>query len=450
MAKGRKKAQKEQLELREKQLELQKEQLEELRNHRKSRKLGLILAVSAIVISLAAWYYPRQTPYLTQSQEQKLDSVPPIQQDSATYIIPKEELDEIASITRERLEEGAEINGMRLVQVGNSYIAIGDPNEALFFFRSAMRQPGFAEEELIRLAVLFNLASAHCKLENYDSCLIYRERALDVPAVEEIPGIKADLLNGVGTILLDRGLWKSALAIFKNARSMYSELGDTDRTMDVDGNIANAQFHQGLYSQALSGYTEIERYYRNADDSADSSRLAQSLHNIGNVHFVRKHLAEALAYYRSAQRIHDVLDDGTGKVYEWSAIGMVFADSNETDSAIYYLVNAIEKSKQAGDTRGEANVHGNLGNVYLRMGDTTLARQHFERALSKHRSIPYPQGVALASAQLGHYYEDRGEIDSAIHYMESADFIMKSYNLPRNHAEVVEALLKLRWKRDHP
>jgi tetratricopeptide (TPR) repeat protein len=76
--------------------------------------------------------------------------------------------------------------------------------------------------------------------------------------------------------------------------------------------------------------------------------------------------------------------------------------------------------REIGNRQGEANVLGNLGNCYLRLGQTSTARDHYQQALAIVGEIGNREGEAMALGNLGFCDATLGQINTAQDHYQQA------------------------------
>jgi DNA-binding SARP family transcriptional activator/predicted ATPase len=188
---------------------------------------------------------------------------------------------------------------------------------------------------------------------------------------------EARLLEFDGRAARDLGEYESAIACFRQARSIYESYGVQERVAWMDGMLAIVAQRQGRLMDAVEGHTRAMETYRALGDPYHELRaasgLATTLWMAGD--------------YAQAQAIFEQMSD---------------------------------RSRQTGDRRIEEAALANRGSLADILGDFAAAVELKEAALVLSRSLQNRMGVALGLSNLGITYYKLGQYDRSLEAFDEA------------------------------
>jgi tetratricopeptide (TPR) repeat protein len=142
------------------------------------------------------------------------------------------------------------------------------------------------------------------------------------------------------------------------------------------------------YAESIKCYTEALHLYEQ-EPIKDSTMIARCLVGLGNVHWTRGELQEALACAERALILREHVIQPRNE-FDIAAclgnMGNILHDQGDISRALVCATRAVDilSSCAPGDPRLAAALN-NLGAMYQGCGDYIKAREYFERAL---RSLP--------------------------------------------------------------
>ena len=292
-------------------------------------------------------------------------------------------------ITRGLINKAIELDDNLILAktlLGTTYRDMGDYDEAMEIYTSALKQAEELREEYGMGIILINIGLVHYSKGEYDKPLEYFSRSL---AIQEELGDKYRM----GSTLKNIGL-------------VHANRGDYDRALDY-------------YGRSL----EIQEELR------DKPGMGNSLGNIGIVHMNKGDYDRALDYYGRANAIKDELGDKPGMGTSWANIGLVHGSRGDYDKALDYYARSLAIQEELGDKRGMGIILSNIGIVHVNRGDSGKALEHLEKSLAIQKEIGLGANnliwvtlyIYLAYKQLAKDY-DINEIHSLIKETNNMQF----------------------------
>ena len=202
------------------------------------------------------------------------------------------------------------VNSAIQVDIGNIYMRLGKPKEALGYCEKALnnyREIGFKQGEAMTLG---NIGNVYIQLGQPKEALGYQQQALEILREMGFQQGEAITLGNIGVIysLLDQP--QEALSYYMDALEIYRKI---DYKIYYPQDIANNLFNIG------STYLRLDQPKKALNYLYDSLKIyeeigyqegkAVALSNIGDVYRCLEQLQEALIYYREALKIYKILDN---------------------------------------------------------------------------------------------------------------------------------------------
>jgi len=301
-------------------------------------------------------------------------------------------------------------------------------------YTSLERSMGDAGERKTELAMVRNsIGELFYFAGNYDDALEYFRKALRMDeGVGDRSGM-ARSLNNIGSIYHSRGEYDSALKNYEKALHMAEELGDKKNVATFLSNIGSIYYAWGDYDSALRNY---EKALRIAEEVGDRSGIATRLNNIAGVYSARGEYDSALENLEKVLRIDEELGDKSGIATTLNNIGEIFRARGEYGRALENYKKALRIDEELGDKSGIATTLNNIGTIYDARGEYGRALENFEKALRMDEELGADTDAALRLHNIGTVHFGMGEYGKALEYFEKAHEIFKQAG--HAHAKDVE------------
>ncbi|WP_435195940.1 tetratricopeptide repeat protein [Natronomonas sp. EA1] len=178
----------------------------------------------------------------------------------------------------------------------------------------------------------------------------------------------------------------------------------------------------GMVELHVDDYDAAERYLTEAERVGEPlgpcDVRSETLYYLGRLHRKRGDYAEAETYLEETLAVDEACPalPPADEAATLNALGTVAIDRGEPDRAESYYRQALERQREAGNSRGVATTLVNLGDLAMETGDVEAAESCFEEALSVAREadVAVVHGAALGG--LGRVATARGAYDEAERY----------------------------------
>jgi tetratricopeptide (TPR) repeat protein len=191
------------------------------------------------------------------------------------------------------------------------------------------------------------------------------------------------------------------------------------------------QLHLGNESKALQLIFKAEKIANTGSEKANLVLFK------GGVYEKSKDYRKALNLYSEAKEIFDSLHDSSLSPIAQSAVGAMYLEMHQPDSALYHCEAAYKKAVQVKDNWATHYMLLPLGRVQDELGNTGVALSYFRQALANALDTATVCRCYLSIAQL---YHRIGKQDSAFFYAT------RSFELARKNGlynDIIDASLFL-------
>ncbi|MDI6738840.1 MAG: tetratricopeptide repeat protein [Candidatus Edwardsbacteria bacterium] len=218
--------------------------------------------------------------------------------------------------------------------------------------------------------------------------------------------ILADLCNGLGSLLTQKGEYAEALRMLEEARGMFQKHGDQRALGDALGNIGLVQFNRGNLDEAI-------RLYREKLDIAaaggDRKGASYALGNIGLVHLQRGDLAEAGDCFRRCLEMSREINDRRSAILALGNIGVIHWYRKEYEEAVGYFQRSLQEARAIGNKQGVSYALGNIGLIYDGQGRYREALEQYRRCRTISAELGDVRSMMQSSFSAGDDHEALGE-----------------------------------------
>ena len=150
------------------------------------------------------------------------------------------------------------------------------------------------------------------------------------------------ILNNIGTVYSEIGLYPEALEQFQKALVIRREIGDRAGEDVTLNNIGSIYWNQGRYSEALEQYQDALIIQQEIGD-----RLLEGTtsHNIGSRYHKQGRYTEALEQFQQALVIRREVGDRAGEGQTLAYIGAVYWEQKQYSDALNSYEQAMDQFK---------------------------------------------------------------------------------------------------------
>ncbi|MBQ1088211.1 tetratricopeptide repeat protein [Streptomyces sp. B93] len=227
-------------------------------------------------------------------------------------------------------------------------------------------------------------------------------RAADADSWPQSPDFLMDL--GRSLYFDDRYIesWELLQAVLRTTSP------DSSRHAEAIKGLGDIHRVQGNYDESAASYQEALAIYQSIDD-----RLGQAnvIDDLGDIHRVQGRFTEASAAHREALEIYRDIGDPLGQANTTKGLGDVHYAQGQYDEAVAAYEDALTIYRGSGALLGQANTTKNLADIHRFQGRFDEAAAAYAEALATFVTLGDRRGQADAHSGLGdlHEAQDRPE-----------------------------------------
>lgn len=268
-----------------------------------------------------------------------------------------------------------------------------------------------AKEDTIKANILGEI-SFRSAFNQPDKGLLYAKRGLDLSQKLNYTRGMASAYNGMSWCLWAKGFYNNSLYEALKALHLYEEVKDNERIAWMYLVLANVYRDIGDYSKALENAQKSIQKYKSLRLSAKVPiAVAGSTYELLNK-------LDSAQYY--VQQAYELDVEETGGVWGWLPylLGNIQAKLKNYDAALSLYREAIPLAIKGNISKDVADIYNSMGVVFMETGQVDSAIYYTNEVLQKWTSTAYQKGALQAATILAEAYKKRNEKDSTIKYLE--------------------------------
>ncbi len=220
-----------------------------------------------------------------------------------------------------------------------------------------------------------------------------------------------------GQIAYLRSDYETALADYRMAHALFSELADEQSVAGALGNIGSVLFAKGSYSEALDHFRRALEIH---EQHLNSGGIARISNNIALIHAETGDSPAALESFHRALEAHRRIGNRKGIAITTGNIGIVFSLTGKYPEALRQFHEALALYEEADDLASAAGVLGNIGNIHNSTGSYGTALEYYQQAFRMHESTGNRSGMANVLGNIGNAHVQLYDHSQACVHLEQA------------------------------
>lgn len=264
-------------------------------------------------------------------------------------------------------------------QLGTVYDTLGRFDDAERMFRGARRR----SEDPARRAHLRGLEGRVARSARSLESAARRYRMALGEAPRDDPGVRAELLVGLASVLERQGRHADKIGLLEEAIEAAGAAGD--RSTRAHGHLVLGNTYGDLGDSR--GVEHLEEALRLFEAEGNSWGIASARNNLGVETYYAGDWNAALDHYQAALAAYQRLGDETNVAMAWNNIGEIHSDQGRYGEAGDEFDEARRVWVACGFKLGVALSTSNAGRLALRKGDHDRARAALLQARDGFRAI---------------------------------------------------------------
>jgi len=232
--------------------------------------------------------------------------------------------------------------------------------------------------------------------------------------------IAFDLSWKIGLFLLEQGKHAAAMDIYNDLRHQLES--KTSRTFEEQKkfssvlNIIGAIYEEtGLWNEALELYMNSLQVCNAIGYDAGKAKV---YNNIGKLYYSRNDLARAETLFSQAVAINKKLDIRAELFNNYNNIGGIYLKRNDPKKALEYTLMAMNQLNTDRDFFDLAIAYSNIGNLYQNMGNYPVALTYYQQAASLQEKKSFQSSLIRSYLSIASLNEVMNDNIKAAEYLD--------------------------------
>ena len=206
---------------------------------------------------------------------------------------------------------------------------------------------------------------------------------------------------------------KSATQTFGEARQVLESTGNTHGLIYLLRMYANLLMDEGLFSQSLDNFLHGLKLSEEAGETAQASEYNRT---IGYLYNLIGDDEKAIPYQNTALKQAQSIGYKTGISGAYNAIGKTYKTQGNYPASLEAYTKGLHIDEELNVPTSINISHGNIGDVYERMGKFEEAFAHLRPALFFYRNRPANTYEPWVEWVMGRAFTHSGQLDSGYYY----------------------------------
>jgi tetratricopeptide (TPR) repeat protein len=227
----------------------------------------------------------------------------------------------------------------------------------------------------------------------------------------------APACNQLGGMLYEKGNYREALALFREAAAIYRRGRDRLGRAQCLSNLAGIYHNQGHYAKARG---HLERALALARAARDLQKISQYTGNLGIIDYQMGEFAQAARRYRRTLDLAERLQLDHLVMAAVGNLALVYQEQGDYRRALEFNQRYLALARAQGNAQVTSYAIGNLGSVYYDLDRYPEALAAFEEHHRITQEIGDKPGRILAADNLGSLYQSWGRPELASRYFRES------------------------------
>jgi tetratricopeptide (TPR) repeat protein len=218
----------------------------------------------------------------------------------------------------------------------------------------------------------------------------------------------------LGTLMMDKGSYDSALVRFKSAKEIMVDHGSNKELVDINNNI-------GITYKRLGKLDSSEWYYREAFKFInDDLGRARFYANMGSNQISQGKLDSAVISQLKAIEIFERIGNLNGLAIAYLNLGNISYKKEDEGGALNYYKRSLQAAIQANHKMVQARNYLNIGSLLAKNKNYDSAYFYYNQAIPIHKAMNDQTGLAATFRNIGELYDEQDN------FAQSEMFLLES------------------------
>lgn len=294
--------------------------------------------------------------------------------------------------------------------------------------------------------VALNILSDAFVYEQPAQAKAYALQALKLSNNTENDSGRADAYNRLGVAYDVSGDYDSAMIFYEKALPVYMKLKSQKGIGSAYNNMGLIAWNQGNYDKALGFLFDA---LQNFEAINNEKFMANVFNNIGLVYLENAKPALAIDYHKKALALYLKRNDNYNLASIFNNLSDDYSTLNNIDSSILYNKKAIAYNKLVNDDYGLGIAYTNAGLLQIDLKKYDSAKYYLFKALPLKERIQESKGICIIYQNLGYISQKLNKPEETISYLNKAKEIAQRENL-KNELQKIYHQLSAYYAKDSP
>lgn len=255
-------------------------------------------------------------------------------------------------------------------KLGNMYWLIGNSQDALVQYESALQLYRILGDKLSESSTLGNLGGAYSHLGDIPKAIDYLQQAIIIARDVGDTNTESSLVGNLGSMYIRLGQVETAITHYQQALTLARTLKNRQSEGVHLGNLGSAYRDLGQIETAITYHQQsldIVRDIKNRrGEGIRLGNLGTAYRNLGDFDNARTHYQQAIDIAREVK-------DPRGEAGRLGSLGAIYTIENDHITALTLLQEANTIADSLDDDRISQRIKGNLAHIHWLMGDMNQA-----------------------------------------------------------------------------
>lgn len=223
-------------------------------------------------------------------------------------------------------------------------------------------------------------------MNNYDSALIYWEKAMYFYTQSDNQKKMGDCLQNIGQIFELKGNIINANENYQHSLQIFEKLNLQDRAanmLNIIGtlniNLENFDIAENYYKRALDIYTRIRK--QDPNNKYIQLGFAVTHNNLGTVSIRKKQLSNAMIYFEKAKELFSQPPDSFYLAFVLHNLGSIHSDLGNYQQAEEYLNESVRYNKSIENVQLNTMTLSAKGDLMLKEKNPLRALKYYQESM---------------------------------------------------------------------
>jgi signal transduction histidine kinase len=234
-------------------------------------------------------------------------------------------------------------------------------------------------------------------------------------------------LSAMATLNNYKGDVFKAIQLQETAKEMFQG----DDSSSYYGLVANLGIGYNTieqYDKSLSQYLSAKKYYESTEAYKNLALIENNLGELYRERFEDYEIAHT--HYSNAAAVNNSIGNNSGLSMNYHNMALNYLNLEKPDSALHYILNAIEIREAMNEEGRVASDYCVLGDIYTSTGEFDKALQQYGRTLTLSEKYSITPGYYYANLGLANLYKAQNEHGRAERFALNAMDVANEMNSP--------------------